>query len=302
VPWADIILAGRQRDQLVHDVGQVRGPQVGFYDRQQITCLNGTLPPQNGPCRIKRAARRAVTRPDEHGQRFERGRVGGVGGQLKQAVDQDRAEQLRRAARGIEDLAGSPLLLTRGRPGARSGTVDPVQCLSQIADGITLSGQKQAAALGTLTMTPSPFVSGLLRRRVPRYFLSSSLLGDRGQGGHFARGIPVRTADAVRLVELDRKIQRHVTLGPGWRRMLAPHFKQAHRESQSRAHGTVAADTLDPSMTAVAPGQLDGLGVCLAYADRLVELPLSAHQASRPDADDKSADAPSCDAALITGG
>jgi hypothetical protein len=86
-----------------------------------------------------------MTRPDKHGQRFERGRVARVGCQLKQAVDQDGAEQLRR---GIEDLTGSPLLLARGRPGPRLGTVNPVQCLSQISDGITLPSQKQAAAPG----------------------------------------------------------------------------------------------------------------------------------------------------------
>lgn len=74
-----------------------------------------------------------MTRPDKHGQRFGRCRVARVGCQLKQAGDHDGAEQLRRAARGIEDLTGSPFFLARGRPGPRLGTVNPVQCLSQIS-------------------------------------------------------------------------------------------------------------------------------------------------------------------------
>jgi hypothetical protein len=89
-----------------------------------------------------------MTRPGKHGQRFERGRFARVGCQLKQAVDQDGAEQLRRAALGIEDLTGSPCFLARGRPGPQLSTVNPVPCLSQISDGITLPGQKQAAAPG----------------------------------------------------------------------------------------------------------------------------------------------------------
>jgi hypothetical protein len=111
-------------------------------------------------------------------------------------------------------------------------------------------------------------------------------VGGRGQCWHFARGIAIFTADAVGLVELNRKIQRYVTLGPGRRSVFAPSFKQAHRKAHGGAHGTVTANTLNPSMAAVTPSQLDARGVRPAHADRFVELLLASHLANRPDAGD----------------
>ena len=73
-----------------------------------------------------------------------------------------------------------------------------------------------------------------------------------------------------------------MSLRHGWRRVLAPHFEQAHWQVESRPDRAVAIDELNAGMTAMAPGQLDRLSVRPAHADCLAELPPSAHAPSTP--------------------
>ncbi len=102
-----------------------------------MASVDGPVTPQNGTRSVERPARWAVTGSDKGPQGFESSRVGSVGGQFEQAVDQHGAEQLRRTSGGIDDLPGSSLLLGSGRLSPRLGTVDAVQGVSEIANDIT---------------------------------------------------------------------------------------------------------------------------------------------------------------------
>jgi len=85
-------------------------------------------------------------------------------------------------------------------------------------------------------------------------------------------------AAAIRLIELDGKFQRIMSLNPGRWRMLAPDLKQAHREPHHRANVAIPAHQINAGMTAVPSRQLDSLHVRPAYIDALVEHP--AHRIS----------------------
>ena len=105
-----------------------------------------------------------MTGSDQVPQGFESGRVGSIGSQFEQAVDEHGAEQLRRTSGGINDLPGSSGLLGSGGLGPRLGTVDAVQCGSEIANDMTLAGEKLVAPLASLVMAPGPLLSSVLRR------------------------------------------------------------------------------------------------------------------------------------------
>ena len=206
-PRADI-LPGRQRDQLIQDIGQILGPQ------SRAPRPPADRPPERNAAAAERAAPNPApgaagsdpTRADKHGQRppRTRSRRSCRLPQLKQAVDQDRTEQLRRAARSVEDLTGSAVLLAGGRPGPRLGTVNPVQCLRQIpgrhnpprpeAGGGALDTGARDGAEPSRRPPAAPPLSAP--------FPQQPAVGDRGQGRHFPRGVPIPTADAARLVGL----------------------------------------------------------------------------------------------------
>jgi len=102
------------------------------------------------------AAGRAAPGSDQGLQGFQRGELSGVGGQLEQAVDQDKAEEFRRGPGRVSHLPGGAGILSTGRPSPRLGPVDAVQCRGQVADDVTFPGHQVAAPLAALIMPPGP--------------------------------------------------------------------------------------------------------------------------------------------------
>jgi hypothetical protein len=227
------LLPGGQGDELIQQVRQILGPQVRLQHRQEPASVHGSVTPQNGTRGPERLAGRAVTGPDKNPQGLESGRVGCVGGQFEQGVHQDGAEQLRRTPGCIDDLPGSPGLLRSRRTSPGLGTVDAVQCLSEITDHMALAGQKLAAALAALAIAPGPLIGSLFRRRLPGRFRDRALACHGGQVWQLTRrGRAVRAPDAIGLVELDGKLQSLMSLRPGRRGVLAADLKRAHREAE----------------------------------------------------------------------
>jgi integrase len=72
---------------------------------------------------------------------------------------------------------------------------------------------------------------------------------------------------ALKLADLDL-VRARLTVRR--RRVLAPHFEQAHRKPDHRPHVAVPADQFNAGMTAVPPRQLNGLHIRPAHIDALV--------------------------------
>lgn len=102
--------------------------------------------------------------------------------------------------------------------------------------------------------------------------LGRTLGRDGGEAGQLARSVTMRATDAVGFVERKRLLERLMALGARRRSMLTADLEQAHREPQHGSGHAVAMDRLDAGVTAVAPRQLDRVGVRPSPRDRIVEL------------------------------
>jgi hypothetical protein len=275
VPRADIV-PGRERYELIDDSWQVLREQLRFEECEQLAGINGPLVSQHRACRFKCLSGRAPASRNENPQGFKSDRLPGIFGKLKEALDENRAEQLRCTPCRIEDLTGGLDILGARRVAPGMSMIDAVHSACEITDDVPLASKKLTPTATALMVPTVPLIGRAISSCLPLRFHSDAPLHNGGQRRYQSGGVTVRATDAVCLVELDRQLQRVVPLGPWRRRMLTPNFEQAHRKPGHPPDIAVPVGQFNASVATVPSRKLDRLQVRLAHIDAIVEH--SAHE------------------------
>jgi hypothetical protein len=180
VPGAEI-LSGCERYELIDDVRQIPGKQLRFQDGEEFAGINRPLAPQYHARCIKRLPRRASPGNNEYSHSLKGSRVRCICGKLKEAVDKDRAEQLRRAPRRIDDLTSGPGILGAQRLAPGIGMIDAVQSISEITNDVPFASKKLTTTLTTLTIPTVPLIRRTINRCFPVRLLSDAPFHSGGQ-------------------------------------------------------------------------------------------------------------------------
>ena len=208
--------------------------------------------------------------------------VSGIFGNLHEAVDQNGVEQFGGALHLVENTPFGPHFLRRQWCRARTGPVDGVDGVTEVPHHVPFASPHLAAPIAALLAAQGELIRHLLRCGSCSGPPRSKFRRHGGQVGQVSGAIPVLATEAVLLVEVDGELQGLKTLHARGRSMLAADFHQSHGEVERRPNGTVTVNQFDAGVPAVAARELDGLRVCLAPCDGLVEF-IHLHIPSTPD-------------------
>jgi hypothetical protein len=120
--------------------------------------------PEDGEGSVEGPPRGTPACADEGAEHLKSGGVGGVGCQLQQAINQDRAEQFGCAPGRIEHTPGRTLLLIGEWLGTRVRTVDAVPRCRQLPDDVPFTGHGSSAPGKALVVAAGALLRGLRDR------------------------------------------------------------------------------------------------------------------------------------------
>lgn len=180
MPRAEIVPRCK-RHEPIDDIRQIPGKQLRLQEGKELAGIDGPLASQHHTRCIKRLPGRASPGSNEQPQGLKGGRVRCICGKLNEAVDKNRAEQLRRAPCRIDNLTGGPRILSVRRAAPGISMINTVESITEVADDVSLASKELTAALAIATVSVARCA---LSSRSPGGLLSDAPLHNGGQCRH----------------------------------------------------------------------------------------------------------------------